>query len=163
MKQKTLVVILTGALLAIGLIGFAVGASGGAFGHGGSLSCDDARAHHHHLMELIDELELNDSQRQHLDGIHHRLMARWNDRDRIHTETLAWTLERLEHGGLQGAETQMLIDQHLEELRTLAHGVSDELIALVDSLDEDQRAVLIAHLQDAQALIGYRGATPISH
>ena len=40
-----------------------------------------------------------------------------------------------------------MIDRHLEQLRTTAYSVTDDLVALINSLDAEQREIVMTHIQ----------------
>jgi hypothetical protein len=44
-----------------------------------------------------------------------------------------------------------MIDLHLEEIRDAAYSATDDLLALVNSLDAGQREIVLAHLQGETA------------
>jgi len=95
---------------------------------------------------LADELELDEAQRGHLERI----------RDMAHEQRDQHVAEREEHftelrtavatGEVDSEEVHGRIDQKAEEITALAHRVADEVMALVRSLDQDQRQVAVERL-----------------
>ena len=54
---------------------------------------------------------------------------------------------QFERGNLETDELRGLIDVHVEQIRERAYAVTDELVALVNTLDATQREILSKHLQ----------------
>jgi hypothetical protein len=64
-------------------------------------------------------------------------------------------ITRVAQGELDADGVRALIDGHLEEMRSVAYAVTDELVALIDGLDSGQREILLQHLQGNHA--GHEG------
>ena len=60
-------------------------------------------------------------------------------------------VEQFEQGDIEAEPIRQMIDQHLEEIRTMAYSATDDLTALVNSLDAEQREIVLAHLQGDHA------------
>ncbi|NJL27636.1 MAG: apolipoprotein A1/A4/E family protein [Thermoanaerobaculia bacterium] len=124
---------------------------GGHFGGrfaGGPMGAHGPLAMHFKMMQLIDDLDLTPEQQAHVEAIHQILAERGEERREHHGEHAQRILERLEQGSLSSEEVRPVIDGHIEQFRGVAYAISDELIALVNSLDETQRATLRAHVQE---------------
>ena len=104
--------------------------------------------HRNPMAELIDDLELDAEQREHLEAIHHILGAFGSPGHGSMTEIHEQLIERFEAGSMDRGEVRSLVDDHLEEIRVLLHGAADEMVVLVNSLDESQRQVLSEHLEN---------------
>jgi Spy/CpxP family protein refolding chaperone len=107
-------------------------------------------AHDHHAMEgLADELGLTPDQRARFDRVHALLAEH---------RAGPGTMEALHHalvsqlgdGGVDRAALRQAVDDHVDALRAMLHAVTGEMVALVDSLDARQRAVLDEHLRRAE-------------
>ena len=151
MTRKTLrnTILATGAILVVagGFVLMAhAGPSGGVFGgHGGRA------AHFHHAMaHLVDDLELDADQQARVGTVHETLMARHQSLLDEHLQHVAGLAERIENGTLDPLEARAMVDRHVEDIRLTAYTVVDEVVALVNSLDDDQRAVLLEHLEQAK-------------
>lgn len=149
-----------GAIALVGLLGLTVLATGGGSGDepgsggGGFLHHLHQMGHHlhhgghhDHMAELIDDLGLTPEQHGHLEGIHEILGAFGRPGHGSMAELHEQLVERFEAGPLDSGEIRTLVDGHLEEVRVMAHGAADEMVALVNSLDESQRQVLREHLE----------------
>ena len=161
MKRRAKITLVLGGFAALmTLVAVTVAASGGGlpgavlahFGHGGPMS-----HHHQHMAELVQELELDDRQRQHIEAIHDILMDRWTAVGGQHEAHLTALIERREGGELDVAEARQVVDQHLDALRHMAYGVSDQLVALANGLDARQRDTLLEHLRQARSHVPHRG------
>ncbi len=149
------------ALLALTLIGFSVaaGAGGGGWfaGHG------RGGGHDIHAMaaNLIAKLDLRHDQQVFVDSLHETLSSLHHARAEHGPEHLHQVLQRITAGDLDPAEGRAMVDQHIEHLRTAGYQISDDLAALMNSLDEQQRALLVEHfdtLREAhQMLLGRDG------
>lgn len=152
MTRKTLrnTVIAASATLVVAggfaLVAQAMPFGSGLFGHGGHA------AHFHHAMShLVDELELDAAQQVHLENIHQAVSSRHRSMAEEHMAHVSGLAERIERGELDGAEARAMVDRHLEGIHLTAYTVVDEMVALVNGLDDDQRAVLVEHLEEAKA------------
>lgn len=106
---------------------------------------------HERMGELITALGLNDAQYQHIENIHALMSDRLLRGDHAHGVHLAVLTTLIEDGRLSQDATRSLVDQHVDQLRHLGYQLGDELVALLGSLDEDQRAILATHLDHAAA------------
>lgn len=150
MMRKTLVTLvpIAAALLLTGC-GWAaahVGNHHGGGHHGGGHHA------HHAIAELIDDLELSQDQKARVETLHESFAGlHGGDRHAAHAAHLDALIEHLETGSLDAADVRAAVDGHIEEMRALAYAAGDQLVALLDSLDEDQRATLLEHLRQAAA------------
>ncbi len=104
------------------------------------------------IHQLIQDLELNDAQNQQLESVHNAFMHHMHGAGQAHEQHLQALIGRLENGGyMDPAEVRQTIDQHIEKIREQAYSVADPLVGLLNSLDADQRALLLDHLKDARA------------
>ncbi len=156
MKKKKLLIsaLIVGALALAGLSVIAAGsgqlrAHGMAFlgGHGG---CGG----HHAMFHLIEALNLDSEQKVRVEALHKILMSQWTGRAEARDEHLQQLIERVEQGTADRAEARQLIDEHLEQLREVAYRSSDEIVALVNSFDGEQRALVVDHLQKVREKMG---------
>ncbi len=101
---------------------------------------------HDRMADLIEQLELTPDQVQRLESVHrigwqgpnpHASMAELHD----------LLVTQFEQGRVEGAEIRRFIDEHVEQIRLMAYDATDELVALVNSLDERQRGIVREHLQ----------------
>jgi len=129
-------------------------AGGHAGGHAAAPGCEHSPmggagpfAMHFQMMKLVDDLDLTAEQKTHLEAVHQILAGQWEARGEHHSEMAQTLASRLDQGPLTPEEVRPMIDEHLEQFRGAAYAISDEVIALVNSLDEPQRATLRAHLQ----------------
>lgn len=158
MAKKTLqIVAILAAVALAGLVGFSVAAAGGGSGDedGGFLQHLHAMGHHlhhgdHHdfMAQLIEQLELTPDQQQHLDKAHGILEAFGSDGHASLIELHEQLVGQVEQGDLETDAVRAIVDEHLEQIRSMAYGVTDELIALVNGLDATQRESLLAHLRE---------------
>ncbi len=104
--------------------------------------------HHQNPMAgLIEDLELNQDQLKRVEKIH-EIMGSFGHREpgsmvELHNRLIA----QLEDGQIDAAEIHQVIDDHVEQIRAMAYGVTDELTALVNELDAGQRETLMDHVQ----------------
>lgn len=126
---------LAAGFVMVGLIGFGVGGFAGGHGFGGA-------GMHLLLSGLIDDLNLNDGQQQRVDAVHEIIQDHIEgarEGKETHHQRM---VEILEGDIVDQAEVKENIDQHLEQARSFAYEISDELVPLVNSLDEEQRTTL---------------------
>ncbi len=107
--------------------------------HGGS--------HPNGMMPLVERLELTPEQFQHLLKVHEIIGACGGeghaDLEALHEQVVA----QVAAGEVEVDGIHAMIDEHLEQMRGVAYGVADELVALVHGLDAKQREMLLAHLE----------------
>jgi hypothetical protein len=95
---------------------------------------------------LAEDLSLNEEQRGHIEAVrsmlaeHHE--ARVADREARFQELRTM----VETGEVDSEQVHGRIDEKIDEVRGLAHRVADELIALVESLEPDQRSRAVEHI-----------------
>ncbi len=152
-KKISRILALVALAALVGLMGFTVGAAGGGGGHFPLLAgiAGHGFGAHCAVSQLIDDLALTSEQQQHVAAIHNLLIAQVDGQAAARNEHLQALIQRVEQGDLDLAEFDQVLDSHLDSLRNLAHGVSAELVTLVNSLDETQRATLSEHLRQVQA------------
>jgi len=162
MEKKTLQIIALAAGVALtATAGIAVLATGGDSNgkDGGSFlsrlhghHLHGGGGHHHDAMHaVIEELSLKPDQVAHLDKIH-EVMGGFHAKGpgamvELHNELVA----QFQQGGLDNNSMRLVVDDHVEQIREMGYAVTDELVALVNSLDATQRDTLHRHLQEAQA------------
>lgn len=146
------------ALLAAGLVGLTVGASGGAAGSAvSSFLAAHVGGGHHCAHRAMEELGLTAEQRQLFDAIHEKLGSFSAGHAEEHPETLDWFLDRVRQGDLTTAEIRGVVDRHLEEIRTLAYAIGDDVVAVVETLDDEQRELVAGHLEAMHSCHGGQG------
>jgi Spy/CpxP family protein refolding chaperone len=142
----------------LGLIGFAFGASAGGFLNHGSLPFGHGSAGMHCLVnQLIDDLNLTEEQQQRFDNLHQSLQSRIEGKMEAQSQHHQWLVDQISQGNIDPEEVRNEIDRHLEELKAVAYTASDELVALGNSLDEEQRATLMQHIDKAHEAMAQHG------
>ncbi len=143
------------ALVGLGLVVWSAGAVGGGPGilhklHGGGGDHCNPMDHAH---QLIEDMNLDAGQQQHVEAIHSTLMDVHSHLPEHHLRLLVGALERLESGYTDPFEVRQHIDTHLEALRHTAYTLADEWVALGNSLDSSQREVVREHLEAALVMV----------
>ena len=140
-----------GLAVTLGLMLWGGAAPAGGHGHGpfGFFNMDHGARDAIH--QLIEDLQLNEDQNQQLESLHKALMHQMHGAGQAHAHHLQAFIERLENGYMDPAEVRQTIDQHIEQVREQAHSVAEPLVGLLNSLDADQRALLLDHLKEARA------------
>lgn len=85
------------------------------------------------------ELDLNDEQENRLRNVRDLVHERRDEFRSERGELMERRLAEFETGELDEEEIHQHIDEKIDELRGTAHQVADELIALANSMDEEQR------------------------
>ncbi len=110
--------------------------------------------HHAHDANVIDRLQLTPEQTQRIERVQELMLNHGGSGSagmaQLHDKLVA----QYEQGPLSTDELHGLIDDHLEQTRALFYGVTDELAALLNELDETQRATLVEHLRQAGGVRG---------
>ena len=101
------------------------------------------------LANLVDDLDLQPAQEEHLAAVHQLVEEQLAAAADLHEAQRAELIARLEAGDLDPVQVRLTVDLHLERLRGLAYQVADALVVLANSLDAEQKATLIRHLQTA--------------
>ena len=118
------------------------GIHGGGHGHGGG--------HFGQMAELVDQLELTEDQARHFENIHSIVgsygKSGHDSMNVLHTSLM----EQFEQGYVDNAEIRKTIDEHVDQLRSMAYDATDELVALVNGLDERQRGIVLEHIEAAK-------------
>lgn len=125
---------------------------GGGHGHdaGDGFSSD--------MGDLVDRLDLSEEQTERLDSIHQNLASihrkfdfHGGAADGSMVELHDRLVRQFEQGHVEDGAIRQMIDLHLEEIRDAAYSATDDLLALVNSLDAGQREIVLAHLQGETA------------
>ncbi|MEM1204174.1 MAG: Spy/CpxP family protein refolding chaperone [Acidobacteriota bacterium] len=120
-------------------------------GHGHQSADRPILRAHLGMMHLMLQLDLDDTQQARVEAMHGIFADQRQAMHEDHALHLAEVLERFEHGGgFDPVEARHLVDHHAEQLRGVGYAVVDEMTALANSLDDDQRAVVIDHLREVQ-------------
>lgn len=151
------IAILTAVAVAIGL-GSWVMVSGrgghgwgeGRWGHGSGWG-HGRFGEHLAMLKFINQLDLSDEQQQHIEKMHEIMESHRSHIPEMRTQGLDWMLGALEEGEVDGGEVRQKLDAHVEQFRDIAYEVSDEFVALINSLDERQRGLLAEHLEEAKS------------
>ena len=106
--------------------------------------------HDDHMAGLIDQLELTPAQLQRFEKIHEIIGASGCEDPGSMAELHDQLVEQFEQGHVGTEEIRRTIDGHVEQIRHTAYAATDELIALVNELDANQREILLTHLQGNQ-------------
>lgn len=93
------------------------------------------------------ELDLNDEQEQRLRNVRDLVHERRDDFRSERGEFMESRLAELEAGEIDDEGIHQRIDDKIDELRGTAHQVADELIALVNGMDEEQRTATATKLR----------------
>lgn len=135
---------MTASMGMIGGVALAHGPGGGFFkhfSHGGPVQ----------MLSFVRQLDLREDQLQYLDNLHQIAAGVHDRRADHHGEHAAHVAAKLTAGErFEAADARALVDGHIEQARATAYAVTDELVAFLNSLDEEQRALLAKHL-DAHA------------
>jgi hypothetical protein len=98
------------------------------------------------VQALVDELELSPEQLQRVEQVktliheHHRQAGEERE---AHFQRIR---QAIAQGNVDASEVQQEMDEKIDEMRQLAHSVTDELVPLVNSLNDEQRELLLAKL-----------------
>lgn len=156
-KRTFQVVAILAALAVVGLVTLTVTAKGGGGEEGGGLvrhlhdmahHLHQGDHHHQHMARLIEQLNLTPDQLQHLEKVHEIVGSFGSDGHASMAELHEQLVARVEEGDLDAYEIRAIVDGHIEQIRTIAHAVTDEVVALVNGLDAAQRETLLTHLQE---------------
>ncbi len=163
MEKKTLQIIALAAGIALaataGLTVLATGGDSDGKDGGSLLSRLHGDGHHSHgggghhdaMHAVIEDLNLNPDQAAHLDKIHEVMNSFHAKGPGAMTELHDELMAQFQQGGLDNSSMRLVVDDHVEQIREMGYAVTDELVALVNSLDTTQRDTLNRHLQEAQA------------
>jgi hypothetical protein len=99
---------------------------------------------------LASELELDQAQRARLENVAALVRERHEAFAAERPEHVERLLAAVESGEVDEAEVHRNIDEKVDQVRETLHDVADELIALVESMDADQRASAVARLRQMQ-------------
>ncbi len=135
------------ALLALGLLG-----AGAAFADEEESDCSGGRCRgpgSGRLLSMAAELELDEDQTARLTTV--RELVREQRQERRRGAGFEILSDALETGELDPDAVHARIDERMDAKRATAHSVADELIALFDSLDEEQRVAMAAQMEDRQS------------
>lgn len=116
---------------------------GGGHSHG-----SHGESHMAQMFRLFHDLELTDAQRARLERIHEILEARDDHDPAAMAELHEKLMDQFEVGQVETRQLHEMIDAHLEQIREMAYGVTDEMIGLINELDEAQREQLRARLAE---------------
>jgi len=118
--------------------------------HGGSGHSHPSPTGSHmaQVAQLIHELDLTDAQQARFERIHEILGARDHEDPAGMIELHEKLMAQFEAGQVETGELHDAIDAHLEQIRKMAYGVTDEMIGLINDLDEEQREQLQTRLAE---------------
>jgi hypothetical protein len=122
------------------------GMAHGAMGMHGGMNGGMA-ALHAQLAPLFMELELTAEQQGYMQQIHQAMAAAHEKGESKQAHHHAELMKRLESGTIELSEAQLVIDDHLGQLHDLLYSIAEPLVDLFNSLDDEQRAKVTAHLQ----------------
>lgn len=111
----------------------------------------------HHEADFLDQLNLTPDQAQRLAKIQEAFETYGSEGHSSMQELHERLVAQVEEGHVDAGEVRAAIDTHLEQVRGVAYAVTDELVALVNDLDAEQRETLLAHLQGGQGGHGHHG------
>lgn len=131
----------------------ALAAVAGCRGAGDDAAGGELQAAPDHVAQRIDalssELELDAAQRGRLENVAAIARERHEAFAAERPAHVEQVLAAVESGEVDEAEVHRGIDEKVDQVRATLHGVADELIALVESMDADQRARAVEHLRQA--------------
>jgi phosphoenolpyruvate carboxylase len=121
----------------------------------GDAGADDTRqAVPDHVAQRIDalssELELDEAQQARVENVAALVRERHEAFVAERPEHFDRVLAAVESGEVDEAEVHRNIDEKVDQVRATLHDVADELIALVESMDADQRALAASRLRQAR-------------
>ena len=103
---------------------------------------------HQGMAGVMQKLSLTPDQERRMAQVHETMRAAGGK----HGETMSALHDQIvaqfERGRIDSGEIRATIDAKLEEFREMAYAVTDELIAFGESLDADQRRILLDHFKD---------------
>ncbi len=102
---------------------------------------------HHRIGRFIEELDLSEEQRGYLETMRHTLLDGFSAHGEGRAAQRAQLLAAVDNGTLTVAEIEGLIDEHLDAMKAVAYDVAEPLAALLNSLDEEQRAMMVDHIK----------------
>ena len=103
------------------------------------------------IQALVDDLELSPEQLQRVERVK-ALIHEHHDRAGAEREAHVQKLRQaVAQGNIDANEVQHQMDEKLEEMRQLSHTLADELVPLVNSLNDEQRELVLAKLDRLQA------------
>ena len=162
MRDRTFQTIaIIAAVALIGTVTVAVVASGGAgaqdggfLGHLHALvgqHLHGGGGQHDPMAQLVETLNLTPDQLQRFEKVQDVVESYPSGGHESMVALHEVLVTQFEQGQVGIAETRRAVDGHIEEMRVLAYAVTDELVALVNELDDTQRATVLEHLQDSRA------------
>ena len=122
-------------------LGLSLHPSGGGHGHHGG------GKFWHRMDELVNQLDLSQEQNQHLEAIHRAFESDGGMAHGSMAELHDQLIQQFEQGTIETHAVREKIDQHLAEIRTVAYSITDHFVALLNSLDSEQREIVLAHVQ----------------
>ena len=128
-----------GYLQRLHMVGFRM-FHGGGHDHGGG-------EFGHHVEELVSRLDLSPEQTERLESIHRTFESQRDESHRSLEELHGQLVEQFQQGHIESDAVKELIDQRVDEARIVAYSVTDDLFALVNSFDREQREIILEHLQ----------------
>ncbi len=112
--------------------------------HGSGLGGMNAQGLHH----VMHSLDLTDEQFGHLRRIHETLITGFHGPKGDHAAQLQTFIERVDTGTLDATEMTIMLERHVDSLRASLGTVATEAALLINNLDDEQRAALVAHLEE---------------
>jgi Spy/CpxP family protein refolding chaperone len=104
------------------------------------------------MARLIEQLDLTPDQHRHVERIHEIMKAHHGSGSGSMVELHEKLVAQLGRGEeVDRAEIRRVVDEHVAQIRSMAYAVTDELVALANSLDTRQREILQEHLRDYAA------------
>ncbi len=96
---------------------------------------------------FADELELDQQQRARIDNVRTTVREQHEAMREEREEDFEQLVTAIEAGEVDEQEVQSHIDAKIDQFRTTAHQVASELVALVNSMDSEQRTELVTRLE----------------
>ena len=114
--------------------------------HGGGRDHSGGEGFWRHAGEMVSRLDLSPEQTERLESIHRTFESQGVAVHRSIEELHSQLIEQFRQGEIETDAVRELIDRQLSELRIVAFSVTDDLFALLNSLDREQREIVLAHL-----------------
>ena len=139
-----------GALVVtLGLLGAGMAVAEESEGEG--RSCSRERGHGTgRMMAAVDELDLTEEQQASLDALREMRSERSEFRREMRGGCFRDVLAGLSDGEVDAESVHADIDARFDEARGTAHERADLALAFFDSLDEEQKTLLIAEMQSVR-------------
>jgi Spy/CpxP family protein refolding chaperone len=97
---------------------------------------------HEQFQQIVQKLNLTPEQQAYVDRARTLMESRMQEMGSRHDEEMNTLVAAIGDGTLDRTQVRAKIDAHLDQARSTAYDVSDELVGFVNSLDANQRTML---------------------